>query len=158
MYTEVIQAYVDELNVLKNSGVQNFLLMNVPPLDKSPNAITQGGRLTEYFNAIRFWNKEFASAISRFAATCPECTVFQYDLNAFMNNLLKPDESSRIGVKETRAVYCDSYSTLVDQPLAKFDNCSYAVNEYYWLNIVHPTWPIMREIAADAASFMSSSK
>lgn len=154
MYPEIVTVYIDELNILKNAGVKNFLLINIPPLDKSPNAVTQGSHLKEYADAIRQWNSLLSNALSSFSSNCIDCSVFYYDVNAFMNNLIKPDSAAQVGIKETKPVYCEAYSTLANQPNAVSSDCAYGVREYYWLNIVHPTWPVMNQIAQDIVKFI----
>lgn len=40
----------------------------------------------------------------------------------------------------------------------KDPSCEYAVNEYLWLNELHPTYPMHNATAADLAEFLNGQK
>ncbi len=155
MYPELIEAYFTQMRRLYRAGYRNFFLINAPPLDKSPNAVEQGS-LVSYEQELLRWNRLFAQASREFSMTfCFDCSLFHYDINTYLTYLLSPPVSARINVTITTPTFCADYSGLLDQPYYKSENCSEAVNQYFWLNIVHPTWTVMIEMARDMAAYMS---
>jgi phospholipase/lecithinase/hemolysin len=52
------------------------------------------------------------------------------------------------------ANYCSGASTWY----TKDPSCQYAVNEYLWLNELHPTFPMHNATAASVAKFLGTQK
>lgn len=130
---------------LYTAGVRNFLLMNATPMDKSPIALEQGAQ-SNLTAALVQWNTLFYSKLKTFSdsTTCVGCSVFFYDLNYYVTYLQTPSVASGFGVTNVKLEYCTAYQALLYAPYDSNSTCSSPVNNYFWLNNIHPTWPVIK--------------
>lgn len=85
-----ICAFIDEKPVLTrqksqqlyDTGLRNFVFMNVPPLDRDPGSLHQDANYqASLAHDIGVWNFRLQNVANNLAANFPESTVFQFDTN-----------------------------------------------------------------------------
>ena len=144
------------LKLYKN-GARNFLVLDVPPIDRSPEAAIKGKAQLWKKNVIIF-NTHVSNMITALANKYPDATFFRMGINGRFSNVLD-NVSYSVPTKvykdttELCAAYANAQShgdTLPSKDY-KSPRCRYAVNEYFRLFSYHPTYPMHHTMAIEVA-------
>ena len=132
-------------------GARNFLLHTVPPINRGlykvePDISIEG-------NVINDFNYRLTELFKEFTSAHDDISAFLFDLNSLISQVL--DDPTRYpqtaNLKDTTGS-CKAYeSKEVPSINFKDPSCDYAVDEYFWLNVMHPTYPAHEVHAAQVA-------
>ncbi|KAI0139143.1 carbohydrate esterase family 16 protein [Hypoxylon sp. NC0597] len=154
LYTKIFDVYSSLVNQLYTSGARNFVFINVPPVDRSPLTVGQGKASVEMEKAaIADWNKRVVDTAAALKSNhTDEVNVWVYDSNRSFGEVLdKPSTYEQTaGLKNTTG-YCSAYQNGTPEENTLTPSCGVAVNEYFWLNNLHPTYPIHDVVAKGVA-------
>ncbi|KAH3919065.1 hypothetical protein HBH56_028330 [Parastagonospora nodorum] len=159
LYDAIFAEYAGLLDQVYDTGARNFLFLNVPPVNLSP-LITEkadDGYATEYEGrVIADWNGRVANMTAQFKAKHAGVTAFVHDTNALFTQVIKDPKSveQTVGYKNTTA-FCKAYANGTPTWYTKDASCDYPVNEYLWLNDLHPTFPVHNATAASIVELLS---
>jgi phospholipase/lecithinase/hemolysin len=121
----------------------------VPPVDRSPGTLAQGSTV-QCIEAAAIGNFNFLlqGAVRNFAAQYLDAAVFLFDTNWIFTLALDNPGSFQptAGLRNTTD-FCNAYQNGTPQPDSFDPACSVPVNQYFWLNSLHPTYPIHQAIA-----------
>ncbi|KAL6721295.1 hypothetical protein ACLMJK_000397 [Lecanora helva] len=141
---EVIQSYQNLVNTLYNAGARNFLFLNVPPVDRSPGTIEQGpaSQAAEAGYLGRF-NFRLGALVHNLGVRHSDTTSFLFDTNFLFTRVLDdPTQFAETAGLRNTTEYCVAYENSTPT-MTYFDpSCGIPVNEYFWLNTLHPTFPV----------------
>ncbi|KAL0261895.1 hypothetical protein SLS55_003328 [Diplodia seriata] len=146
----IFTEYSGLVDQLYTSGARNFLFLNVPPLERTPLTTGQGSDSVDLEKPVV---TDFNTRISNLASSLQEkhadTTVFTFDAHTLFNQILDDPSSytQTAGLKNTTA-YCTDYENGTDEQNTTVAACGVAVNEYFWLNTLHPTFPWLRQCTA----------
>ena len=147
---------VDQLYV---SGARNFLFLNVPPLERTPRTIAAGPgvQATERADVADF-NLRLDKLVRNLTDTYADVTAIQFDTHLLFTRVLDdptvfPETTGYKNVTD----WCDQYWAGTPEWDTFDPRCGIAVNEYLWLNNLHPTYPIHNATAHQIALQLSSS-
>ena len=123
-YNELQDTLFDSVNDVRDLGYDNFLFMNLPPLDHRP-----GATATSLPNKtmIDWWDGALVNHSQVFAQD-GEVTSLLFDVNLFLNGVIA--DAGSYGITNTTG-YCASY----DQPDINTDPEGYGcapLSEYFW--------------------------
>jgi len=150
----IFDIYYGLVEELYNAGARNFAFLNVPPVNRSPLALlnTAAEQATEKAD-IAAWNGDLISMAKTLKRDKSDVNVFTVDTNKYFTAVLDKPASfpQTAGYKNTTA-YCVAYEN--GTPTTDYFNasCGIPVNEYFWLNSLHPTYP-MHDVLAQEVSF-----
>ncbi|KAH3985251.1 hypothetical protein HBH98_040530 [Parastagonospora nodorum] len=159
LYDAIFAEYAGLLDQVYDTGARNFLFLDVPPVNLSP-LITEkadDGYATEYEGrVIADWNGRVANMTAQFKAKHAGVTAFVHDTNALFTQVIKDPKSveQTVGYKNTTA-FCKAYANGTPTWYTKDASCDYPVNEYLWLNDLHPTFPVHNATAASIVELLS---
>ncbi|KAH4175868.1 hypothetical protein HBH43_068030 [Parastagonospora nodorum] len=159
LYEAIFAEYAGLLDQVYDTGARNFLFLDVPPVNLSP-LITEkadDGYATEYEGrVIADWNGRVANMTAQFKAKHAGVTAFVHDTNALFTQVIKDPKSveQTVGYKNTTA-FCKAYANGTPTWYTKDASCDYPVNEYLWLNDLHPTFPVHNATAASIVELLS---
>ncbi|KAF8867364.1 hypothetical protein BDZ45DRAFT_577131 [Acephala macrosclerotiorum] len=146
----VYQGLVDQLYY---AGARNFAFLNVPPVDRSPLTLANSAaeQATEKAD-IAAWNAAVISMAKSLKTEKPDVNVFTVDSNKYFTQVLDNPKSypQTADIKNTTA-YCTAYENGTPQPNTFNASCGIPVNQYFWLNSLHPTYP-MQDVLAEAVA------
>ncbi|KAH7319004.1 cellulose-binding GDSL lipase/acylhydrolase [Rhexocercosporidium sp. MPI-PUGE-AT-0058] len=94
-----LDQYTDLLEQLWDTGARNFLIVNNPPLDRSP--FIQGGdekSIAHYAACIKVFNDNLPKHVVAFQDKHPDGTVLLYDVHKFFSKVL--DDPKAYGFKD----------------------------------------------------------
>ncbi|BFZ58290.1 hypothetical protein PYCC9005_005352 [Savitreella phatthalungensis] len=149
----ILGSYLNQLQVLRSKGAQNFLVMSLSALENTPivqnyiasvNAssgaaqaafLQQGAvELVTGFNAGLQW------VVSQFQQNNPSANIMLFDAYTPMVNVL--NNPSSLGYTQTSG-FCSAYASLRPGDTAPAaSQCNGATpGQWFWLNTVHPTYP-----------------
>jgi phospholipase/lecithinase/hemolysin len=84
-------------------------------------------------------------------------TVFWFDAYSLMSDVIEdPSQySENSGYKDTTS-FCSAYKNGTPEVDTKYDECTYAADEYLWINNLYPTQPFHQLLARQIGSLLSS--
>lgn len=137
----VYQGLVDELYY---AGARNFLFLNVPPVDRSPGTTIYPASTQALEKAdILAWNAMIISMAQDLKKLFSDINIFTVDTNLIFTQILDNPQSNPLtaGYLNTTA-YCVAYENGTPTDDYYNSTCGIPVNEYFWLNTLHPTYPV----------------
>ena len=149
VFGATFQVYAGLLDELYQAGARNFLLLNVPPVNLAPFTTSQGASaISAEGAAIEGFNNRISNLAYSVEYTYTDSTVFQFDTHSLFNQVLDYPAaySQTAGYKNTTA-FCAAYKNGTPA-LNTFDpSCGIPVDQYFWLNNLHPTYHIQDVMA-----------
>jgi len=154
--SEIFAVYSSLVDQIYQAGGRNFLFLNVPPVDRAPLTTAQGSTTEQHERAdIAAFNLKIAALATNLSRTYADTTVFMFDANAIFTEILDDvtSYSQTAGIKNTTA-YCTAYQGGTAS-MDTFDtDCGVPVNEYFWLNSLHPLYMVHNATASQIAALL----
>ncbi|KAF6827475.1 cellulose-binding gdsl lipase acylhydrolase [Colletotrichum plurivorum] len=151
----IFEKYEELLEKLYDAGARNLLFLNVPPLERMPRmaqSSAAGTRVTLQRAAVADWNARLETLLRDLRKAHKDATIFQYDTNGLFGRVIDTlDRYKETSVYRNTTTYCEAYKTGTPEPDTKWDNCTYAANEYMWRDSLHPTYPVHMLLAKHIA-------
>ncbi|KAK1491458.1 hypothetical protein CCUS01_03244 [Colletotrichum cuscutae] len=98
--------------------------------------------------AVADWNERLGVFVKNLREAHVDVTVFQYDTYGLFDRVMNtPERYRETAVYKNTTTYCSAYQNGTPEPDTKWDNCTYAANEYMWINSLHPTSPVHLALA-----------
>jgi len=136
----------------------------VPPIDRSPGTIEQGpadqAAEATYIGRLNF---RLGALVYNLGLRHPDTTSFLFDTNLLYTRVLNdPEQFMETADLKNTTSYCQAYADWAassnssepswqtesinpssTQTLTYFDpTCGVPIDEYFWLNRLHPTYPV----------------
>lgn len=111
LYDNIFDIYLDLVDQIRQAGGQNFLFINVPPVDLAPLTAEQGedSQALEA-GAIEAFNSRIDDLATGVQSTYDDVRVFQFDSHAlFAEVLADPTSHVETAVYKNMTEYCDAY-------------------------------------------------
>lgn len=124
--------FAESVEPLYEAGYQNFLFVNLPPLDKTPLNVVKAEPLPNK-TMIGWWDDTLKQKSEAFGAQHKDTNVFLYDANSFLNYIL--DNPLDYGIKNSTG-YCPAYLDADEVTDPKKYGCI-PIHEYFWFNTGH---------------------
>lgn len=158
LYPIIFKEYSGLVEQLYQSGARNFLFLTVPPVWRSPLTIAAGTSSQQLEKSAIFdFNSRIASLANSLRREHTDVTLWVHDTYDVFNNVLNWPGSypQTKGYKNTTA-YCDVYAKYAKSGLLFNFNttCGIPVNEYFWLNSLHPTFPMHNATAMEIVKML----
>ncbi|KAK8045368.1 hypothetical protein PG993_005392 [Apiospora rasikravindrae] len=154
---QIFAVYADVIQKLyKDAGARNFLFLNVPPVDRSPLTLGQGATAVEREAAdIAAFNALTAELAANLAGTeeGEGANVWAYDVHTLFAEVLdRPGAYEATAGYANTTAFCEAYQNGTPNLDTSDPACGIPVNEYFWLNSLHPTYPMHDVVAEQVAS------
>jgi phospholipase/lecithinase/hemolysin len=157
VFSLVFREYASLVDQLYVSGARNFLFLNVPPVNRSP--LTAGyGPSAQALQAtdIAAYNANLTHLAANLSATYPDAFTYVFDTNAIFTQVLDdPCSHPETCAYKNTTDYCFYYENGTASWYTFYPNCSLPVDEYFWLNSLHPTFRMMNVTAQEIARELS---
>ena len=136
----------------------------MPPVDRSPGSIEQGPAVQAVkAGAIGRYNFRLGALVYNLGLRHPDTTSFLFDTNFLFTRVLDdPGQFMETADLRNTTDYCEAYAEYaasgnldssslqtgltitVSLPTLRFfdPTCGVPLNEYFWLNALHPTYTI----------------
>lgn len=154
----IFKVYSGLVDELYQTGARNFLFLNVPPVNRSP--LTQAaGAAAQALEAtdIADWNSRVAALSKNLTSTYHDATSFLFDTNAIFNQVLDdPCTYVQTCPYKNTTTYCPAYENGTPSWYTFNATCGIPVDEYFWLNTLHPTFRMHNVTAQHIAEELSS--
>lgn len=153
LYVEIFGIYAELVEIAYEAGGRNFAFLNVPPVDRSPLTIAQGASAQALEKAaIADWNCLIKDMAKKLKSTHPDANVFTVDAwLAFTEVLDRPSSFPQTALYKNTTNYCVVYEYGTSTTDYFDPSCGIPVNEYFWLNSLHPTYP-MHDVLAEVVA------
>ncbi|CZR63615.1 uncharacterized protein PAC_13512 [Phialocephala subalpina] len=132
------------LDALYGSGARNFAIINVPPLGRTWQPEDRGKEVKEKFKSdVAVYNERVSKAAVALNDRFDDTNVFFLNAHENFNRALDDPKAfpQTSGILNTTDP-CVEYQS--GTPASDYFNprCGIPVNQYFWLNGLHPTYPI----------------
>ena len=149
----IFDVYSNLVDKLYISGARNILFFNVPPLEQTPRTIAEGhdAQMAEKADILDF-NWRIDGLVQNLTDAYLDVSAMQFNAHAlFSQVLLDPTVFPETAGYRNLTNWCEKYSGGTPEWDTSDPECSIAVNEYLWLNDLHPTYPIHNATARHVA-------
>ncbi|KAF9880448.1 hypothetical protein CkaCkLH20_02402 [Colletotrichum karsti] len=154
---KIVGVYEGLAKQLYDAGARNFVWLSVPPVDRTPMLLAENA---EAQTLCREDVADFNGRIKTMAGNVKKlegANAWVVDANGVFNGVL--DEPAKFaataGLKNTTS-YCEAYENGTDAQDTLIESCGVKVNEYFWLNTLHPTYPIHDAVAETVADALEA--
>jgi len=147
--SEIFDVYSGLVQTLYNTGARNFLFINVPPVDRSPLTVAEGAAAAALEKAdLAAFNTGIVNMATQFKETHTDTNIFTYDANTLFNTVLNnPASFPQTSIYKNTTNFCVAYENGTPANNTLIASCGIPVNEYFWLNSLHPTYPMQQVLA-----------
>ncbi|KAG0134712.1 GDSL lipase/esterase [Tuber indicum] len=147
LHPSLMDEYFRLLEELYCVGARNFLLLNVPPIDRSPLTTGQGEHaVSREQEALESYNSLLEDMLHGFKRSHRDVYGKVFDAAKVFTEILERPE--RYDIKNTTA-FCEKYRVGTPEWDTYYPECGVKVSEYFWLNSLHPTWPVHKVLAEE---------
>jgi len=131
-----VREYAALLDVLYQTGARNFLILNVPPFDRSPMLAGRDPALIPLMeDTVAAYNKNLTKAIDYFGESHANTTVFQFDAHSLFSEILDwPCSHEATCAVQDTFTFCRAYQHEKENPYRFNRRCQYSLDKYFWLN------------------------
>lgn len=152
-----INEYGALLDVLYQRGARNFLVLNILPFERSPMLEGSDAKAKkELGEMVTGWNGNITRMVSQFRDTHSEATVFLFDTYDLFHQILDdPCSYEPTCSLQVTSTYCEAYMYEQEDQYLFDSGCRYPVNQYFWLNSMHPSWKVHDATAQAIAALLS---
>lgn len=157
VFSLVFQEYASLMDQLYQTGARNFLFLNVPPVNRAPLTV-EAGSAAQALEAtdIAAYNTNLTRLAANLSSTYSDATTFVFDTNAAFTQVLDdPCSHPETCPYKNTTDYCVYYENGTPSWYTFYQNCSLPVDEYFWLNTLHPTFRMMNVTAQEIAAELS---
>ncbi|KAF2266135.1 hypothetical protein CC78DRAFT_531803 [Lojkania enalia] len=159
LYDAIFAEYDSLLEELYEVGARNFLFLAVPPVNRAPLTLQNGEEAVEgEGRVIVDWNDRLVVMSHAFQDRHDEKpSVFVHDTwQTFTSALDDPSVFPQTnGIRNTTG-WCKVYENGTPDWYTYDEQCGIPVNEYFWLNNLHPTFPIHNATAASIVDYLDT--
>jgi len=142
--TAIFAVYRGIVDELYYAGARNFLFINVPPVNRSPLMLAQSTASQASEKAdLAVWNGMVVSMAKAVKNAFPDTNIFTVDSNSLFTEVLdNPASFPQTAHYKNTTAYCVAYENGTPAVDTFNATCGVPVNEYFWLNSLHPTYPM----------------
>ncbi|KAI9813585.1 MAG: hypothetical protein M1827_003654 [Pycnora praestabilis] len=152
----LLKVYSELVDQLYQNGARNFVFLNVPPIDRSPGTTMWGVGASNLVAAdISLLNNGIVQLANNLTNAYHDSKVFQFNTNAIFSQALdNPATFPQTAEYKNTTEYCIAYENGTPSWYTLDESCRIPVNEYFWLNTLHPTFPMHNATAAQLAELL----
>ncbi|KAL6902705.1 hypothetical protein GGI43DRAFT_382884 [Trichoderma evansii] len=146
---ELISEYTSLVEQLYAAGARNFVFITVPTIDRSPGTIALGATVAEQEKIdVVQWNQLLLKMAESEKVLHTDTNIWTYDANALFAKILDDVTSfpQTAGITNTTG-FCAAYANGTPTDDYFDPSCGVLVNQYFWLNSLHPRTPVHDVIA-----------
>jgi phospholipase/lecithinase/hemolysin len=153
VYKAILSEYASLVNQLYITGARNFLFLNVPPVDRSPLTASSGPSAQALeASRITLFNSGVTKLARNLAHENKQNNVFLYDAHTLFEEALdNPQHFPQTALYRNTTDFCFDYENGTVAMDTFNASCGYPVNQYFWLNSLHPTYPMHDLLASKVA-------
>ncbi|KAJ0158929.1 hypothetical protein CTA2_10616 [Colletotrichum tanaceti] len=160
LHARIVDVYRGLAAELYAAGARNFVWLTVPPVDRAPmllQAESADAARALARGAVADFNGRVADMARNATAAWEGANAWVVDANAVFNRALDDVgafEATK-GLKNTTG-YCEAYENGTGAEDTLVESCTHRVNEYFWLNSLHPTYPIHDAVAETVGAALAA--
>jgi phospholipase/lecithinase/hemolysin len=150
LYTDIITAEFAAVETIYEAGYRNFLIMNLPPLERTPGNVVPGATPHPNATMVKSYNSILIAQARQFAAKHPGTNAMVFDTYSFLSGIL--EDPAPYGIKNTTG-YCPQYNA----PDIATNYATYGclpIPDYFWYNTGHITYRVHELLAAAVKRFL----
>jgi len=142
---------------LYDTGARNFVFINVPPVDRSP-LTTQQGSISAQAESLEHadlldYNTKLNERVEKFVKDNEGTTALYFDASSVFTYILDHPITRDWKFLNT-TTYCVDYENGTPAVNTFDADCGIPVDEYFWLNTLHPTYLVQEQVAKALAEIL----
>ncbi|RPA72828.1 hypothetical protein BJ508DRAFT_419279 [Ascobolus immersus RN42] len=144
-HKKLLDEYFTLVNTLYSKGARNFVFLTVPPVERSPLILGQGEWSIENEGlALASFNAKLNTYVKEFQKKNRAAWTKVFDTKPVFDQML--DQPAKYGFGNVTS-YCDDYQNGTPAWDTYYEQCAIPVDQYFWLNSLHPTHKVHKEVA-----------
>jgi phospholipase/lecithinase/hemolysin len=149
LHAAIFHVYSNLVQQLYTAGARNFLFMNVPPLERYPRTLAKPSPVQKLEKtAVDDFNCRVSGLVHDLTAQYTGVTVKQFDVHRIFSQVIDaPNTFEETKAYKNVTKWCPLYGGGTPERDTFYEDCGIPVDEYLWLNDLHPTYPIHNAIA-----------
>jgi len=160
LYQQIVDEQFEALETVWDKGFRNYLVMGLPPLEKTPGNVVPGAVPSPNATQVALYNQIlfdranlFASEHNGASLSNSQTQVLTFNTHGFLNAII--ENPTPYGIKNTTS-YCKNYDAPdINTNPAKYD--CLPIYEYFWYNTGHITYRVHQLLAEELVNFLSGS-
>lgn len=150
---EIFAVFRTLVTELYNAGARNFAFLNVPPIDRAPEFLALTADQQAMVKAdLQAWNTQLLNVSKTLKSSMRNANFFTVDTNSLFTTVLdNPASFPQTALYKNTTSFCVAYENGTVLENTFVPSCGVPVNEYFWLNSLHPTFP-MHNVLAQAVA------
>ncbi|EME81427.1 carbohydrate esterase family 16 protein [Pseudocercospora fijiensis CIRAD86] len=159
VYPKIWSTYSSLVEELYTSGARNFLFINVPPVNRSPLTMAQPYQSqTQERKDIEAWNANLTTMVNDLHKKHKDTTVFPFDAYKLFGQVLDdPCSFDKTYPYKNTTSYCEAYANGTPDWYTYNATCGISVDQYFWLNSLHPTFRMHDLLAQQIGDVLNNS-
>ncbi|KAL8968015.1 MAG: hypothetical protein Q9183_002660, partial [Haloplaca sp. 2 TL-2023] len=147
----IFSSYLEQLEALYTYGARNFLFQNLPPFDRGPHRSTAEATLQAA--VINDFNYRMHLLFNEFSRRKHDVSMLLFDTNGLFSRAIdNPSVFPQTAIYKNTTGSCAAYESFELPSMDFYDpSCEHPVNEYLWMDALHPTYPLHEAMAAQVA-------
>ena len=156
--TRIFQQYTKLIDSVYAVGGRKFLFLNVPSIQFAPQTSIHGAAVQKQEQrAIIDWNSRLAKLAIGMVNNYQDVTTLTFDTYALFSTVLRdPTLFQQTARYKNTTGYCAAYMNGTPTETYFDPTCGVPVNEYFWLNTLHPTYPMHKVLAHQIALILNN--
>ncbi|KAF6823773.1 cellulose-binding gdsl lipase [Colletotrichum musicola] len=149
---KILDVYTSLAQEIYDAGGRNFVWLAVPPVDRTPMLLAENADAQKLAkDDISDFNVRIGD-MARNVTGWEGANAWVVDANTVFNQVLDEPKvfGATAGLRNVTA-YCAAYENGTEAPDTLVESCGVKVDEYFWLNSLHPTYPIHDAVAETVA-------
>ncbi|KAI5855385.1 hypothetical protein BZA05DRAFT_370271 [Tricharina praecox] len=148
----LMDVYFGLVDELYSAGARNFLFLDVPPIQRAPLTVESSAEAVALeTRAVNSYNALLSSRVSALKKAHTDVWSKIVSTTKVFNNIM--DRPAKYGF-ENATGWCEEYSNGTPEWDTQYSECGPAVDKYVWLNNLHPTHLVHKEVAKAAAKVL----
>ncbi|PQE11689.1 fungal cellulose binding domain-containing protein [Rutstroemia sp. NJR-2017a WRK4] len=154
----IFAVYAGLVDQLYYIGARNFAFLNVPPVDRSPLSLANDAAYQQQEKLdIAAWNTLVTDLAQNLKKTFSDVNVFTVDAHSIFTKVLdNPASYPQTALYKNTTAYCAAYQNGTPTTNYTDPSCYIPVNQYFWLNSLHPTYPMHDVLAQGVAQVLNA--
>ncbi|KAH7128865.1 GDSL lipase/esterase [Dactylonectria macrodidyma] len=158
LHPAIFNAYSDLLGQLYGVGARHFILLNVPPLERTPRTLEASDveeRSPLEKAAVQDWNRRLRALSGDLKKRHAGLRATVYNIHGLFNRVLdNPQQFAATSIYKSTS-WCTAYKNGTPKPNTKYDACEYAADEYMYRDDLHPTSPVHELVAQKLKTYFN---
>lgn len=150
---QIFAEYGAMVDKVYSRGARNFLFLDVPTLQFSPLSLKFPATLNTETAALKDWAGRLSGLVDWLKERHPDVFAATFSTYSVFEKIIQNTKAfaQTQGLREISG-FCEQYANGTPKGNTLVNGCKVPADEYFWLNNIHPTYPVHDALAFEIAT------